>query len=60
MVKKFRITKDEVKSRSGYVLLGVFAGLFIEPMQTWLDSLGIPRWVVGFAGVIAVFYYFDF
>ena len=55
-----RITKDEVKRRSGYLLLGIFAAYLIDPIHNYIEGLGISPVFVAVVGLLLTFYYFEF
>ncbi len=61
---KNKITKAEVKRRIGYVLLGLFAYIFIEPIRGLIAETyninGFSGVIVGIVGFFIVLYYFDF
>ena len=44
---RYKITKREAKGRMGYIFLGLFAGLFIGPVQQFIDSLGLNTFIIG-------------
>jgi hypothetical protein len=55
------ITKNELKSRIGYILLGFFSFYLVLPLQTWVDTnLQINPWIIGIVGIILVLFFFDF
>lgn len=60
---KRKITKEEVKTRFGYVLFGFFAFLMISPardsVQATLENLNISPVLLGAVGIVSVLYYFD-
>jgi len=58
---KFKITKDEITKRIGYVLLGLSAGLFLEEIKGWLVStFNASPIIIGIIGFVLVLYFFDF
>lgn len=65
-MKKFKITKKEVKSRAGYVLLGVFISYALPSVQESINKFvggitgGVDPAVIGIIGIILTFYFFDF
>jgi hypothetical protein len=56
-----RITKKELTSRIGYILLGFFSFYLVEPLRNLIDSsLEINSWVIGIGGIILTLLFFDF
>ena len=59
-----RITKKETKTRAGYVLLGLFAFMIVEPVREYivetLNWNGMTGLIIGVIGFFVVLYYFDF
>lgn len=56
-----RITKEEIKQRIAYLLLGFFTFYIVEPAREYFNEvLHINPIIVGVVGMIAVLYFFDF
>lgn len=56
-----RITKRELMSRIGYILLGFFTFYMIAPLRTWVDeNLQWDPIVIGISGILLVLLLFDF
>ena len=60
MAYKFKITKDEIRKRLGFFLLGFFFFYLADPVRTWMDGLGVNNVLLGISGIILVFYLFEF
>jgi len=60
MKKGFRITKNEIKNRAGYVLLGIFGFYLATPVKEWLDNLPISKLVIGIGGILLTLLIFKF
>jgi len=57
---KYRITKSEIKRRSGYIFLGIFVANLIDPIQNLIYSVGLDPIIVSLIGLVGVFYFFEF
>ncbi len=55
------ITKNELKSRIGFILLGFFSFYLVEPLRKFVDSnLQLNPWIIGIGGILVVLFFFDF
>jgi hypothetical protein len=55
------ITKTELKSRMGYLLLGFFSLYLVGPISEWINTnLSINPLLVGAIGLAFTLYFFEF
>jgi hypothetical protein len=55
------ITKQELKSRIGFILLGFFSFYLVEPLRELVDAhLKLNPFIIGGAGLLLVLIFFDF
>lgn len=61
MVKKYKITKEEIKTRAGYFFLSLFAFYLVDPAREWITATfnTNPLLIAG-GGLILTLYFFDF
>ena len=56
-----KITKGEIRRRTGYIMLGFFTYYLVEPVQMWVDTnLHLNPFMIGIGGIILTLYIFDF
>jgi len=56
-----KITKQELKTRIGFILLGFFSFYLVSPLQKFVESnLKLNNWVIGIGGIIITLLVFDF
>lgn len=58
--KNYRITKNEVKNRMGYVFIGIFGFYLATPAREWLDTLPLNKWIIGIGGILLTLLIFKF
>lgn len=57
----FEITKEELKSRVGYILLGFFTFYIVEPIRDLVSKyVPINPIIIGIVGLLITLYLFDF
>lgn len=56
----FGITKKEIKLRGGYILLGFFAALMVEPLKDLINGSSPNPLIIGVVGIILTLFFFDF
>lgn len=55
------ITKREIKSRMGYIFLGIFSVYLVTPLEQWInENLSINPIILGVVGLGLTLWYFDF
>jgi predicted PurR-regulated permease PerM len=56
---KFKITKNEIRKRVGYFLLGIFTFYLFDPIKDFLNKV-IPynSIIVGILGIMLTLYFF--
>jgi hypothetical protein len=55
------LTKQELKSRIGFILLGFFSFYLVEPLRELVDTnLQLNPFIIGGVGLLLVLMFFDF
>lgn len=64
MAHKRKITKKELKSRMGFILLAFFTFFLVKPIRDTLSTNfqlePITQMIIGIGGILAVLWYFKF
>lgn len=64
MAHKKKITKKELRSRAGFILLAFFTFFLVKPIRDTLSTNfqlePMTQIIVGIGGILAVLWYFDF
>jgi len=56
-----KITKTEIKTRAGYLLLGFFTYYLVEPVRDYINNiLHVNPVIVGVVGIATTLYLFEF
>lgn len=57
----FKISKNELQSRAGYIFLGIFTVYLVTPLEQWISTHStVNPWVIGLVGLLLTLYLFKF